>query len=157
MNLQASRGVTFVDATRQNLNVSLEFPSGRNQRAGPVFAANPPPSALVVDQPQAQLVQLGAEQRVHVLDAEGRLVSGDAAASRPGGGDACFPGSDERFLQFPDRAGLQELQETFAPRTAPGLGAVLAIERHLEDGLQTAGTQRQRQVQAGPGVRTFLN
>lgn len=95
--------------------------------------------ALIVFQPQVQLVQLGAEQGVHVLDAEGRFVFREGFSSRPGRGRACFSDSNERLLRLPRSTDLQELQKPFdAPRAAPGLRAVLAVERHLEYGLQAA-------------------
>lgn len=56
--------------------------------------------SLIVHQPQIQLIQFGAEQRVHVLRAEGRFVFGEAASSSPGGGAACFSSTNERLLRF---------------------------------------------------------
>lgn len=91
-----------------------------------------------MDQPQVQLVQLGTEEQVHVLGAEGRRLF-RAAPSCPRGGSARFPDASQRLLWFSDLADLRELQETLhALQTERRHGTVPATPRHLEDGLQPA-------------------
>jgi len=102
-----------------------------------------PSAVFLIDyQPQLQLIELGTEERVHVLRAEGLLAFREAASSRPGGRRTCLSNPNERLLCFSDLAGIHELQKSFhAPRAVPALGAIPATERHLEYGLQPAETR----------------
>lgn len=71
------------------------------------------PVGLIVAQPQVQLMELGTEERVHVLHAEGRRVFSEAPSSCPRSGGACFSDADERLLGFSGLADLRELQKSF--------------------------------------------
>lgn len=96
----------------------------------------------VVGQPQVELVQFGTEQRVQVLEVQGRLLSGRAAAaSRPGDADR-LRGADQGLLRFPDLTHLQELHEAFDPSLPePRLRAVFTTQRDLKDRLQSTGNR----------------
>lgn len=94
---------------------------------------------LIADQPQIELVEFCTEQRVHVLNAEGRAVFRERSPPRPRRGNTCFTASDRSFLWLSHPADLQKLHKALdAPLSEPRLRAILAVERHFEDGFQTA-------------------
>lgn len=97
------------------------------------------PVWLILDQPQIQLMELGTEERVHVLHAEGRRIFREAPPSCPRRRSARFSDADERLLRFPGLTDFQELQKSFdALLTKWRNGTVLATRRHLKYGLQPA-------------------
>lgn len=106
-----------------------------------------------MDQPQIQLVELGAEERVHILHAEGRRVF-RAPSSCPGSRITCFSRAHERLLWFSGLADSRELQETLhALLTERRNGPVLATRRHLKYGLQPAATRVRDSDQTQEGGR----
>lgn len=93
---------------------------------------------LIVDQPQIQLVELGTEEQVHILRAEGRRVL-RAPSSGPRSGSTRLSDASHRLLWLSDLTDFRELQETLqALLTKRRDGTVLAACRHLKYGLQPA-------------------